>query len=298
MGINTKILALAIQKGGVGKTTLAINIAYLLAEDSYPVAGRPTARKPLKVTLIDLDPQCNSTQTLLVNGKKEDLDVSVDQTSAAFFGWHMAEDESLSWDMNMAFPSPMLVSPVFGQFYDGKIKCIPGHGLALADADALDPDLVFDVAQRIRDYALQCDDDVIIIDCSPQLGVRQVVAMLAADHIITPVKTDAYSEKGLDTFVGTFLQVKEANEDCKLHIIPNLVDSKSSENLVNLDVLRDKVGEWMTEQSIPYSNSISKALDVGRPPWRKPPSGNDALIGRQVRAALSELMARCGIDAE
>lgn len=298
MGQNTKILALAIQKGGVGKTTLAINISYLLAEDSYPIGGRPAARKPLKVTLIDLDPQCNSTQTLLLKGKKEDLDVSVEQTSAAFFGWSTDEDGDVFWDMEKALPTPIPVSPVLDQYYDGKIKCIPGHALALADADALNPELVFEVAQRIRNYALQCDDDVIIIDCSPQLGVRQIVAMLAADHIITPVKTDAYSEKGLNTFVGTFLQIKEANEDCKLHIIPNLVDSKSNENLVNLDVLRSVVGEWMTEQSIPYSNSISKALDVGRPPWRKPPSGNDALIGRQVRAALSELMARCGIDAE
>ncbi|MEN2499169.1 MAG: hypothetical protein MHMPM18_003406 [Marteilia pararefringens] len=298
MGLNTKILAIAIQKGGVGKTAIAVNLSYLLAEDSYPVAGRPTARKPLKVTLIDLDPQCNSSHTLLMHNKQEEVEFPVGQTSAAFFGWSMDSDDSLSWDMDLPFPAAIPVSPVFGQFYDGKIKCIPGHSLALADADALDPELVFDVAQRIRDYALQSDDDVIIIDCSPQLGVRQIVAMLAADHIVTPINSDAYSEKGLDKFVATFLQVQESNEDCKLHIIPNKVDSKSNDNLVNLDLLREKIGEWMTDSNIPYSNSISKALDVGRPPWRKAPSGNDALIGRQVRAALTELLARCEIVAE
>lgn len=297
MTAQTKIIAVAIQKGGVGKTFVSCAISYLLAENSYPLKGRPTERHAYNVTIMDFDPQCNATQTMLVRERGFSSDYSVEQSTAQFFGWTSVDGESVEWDMDAPLPIAIPVPPVFDMFYEGKIKCIPGHKTALADADALDPELMYEVANRIRQYAYESDDDVIVIDCSPQLGVRQMIAMLAADHIITPINIDMYSEAGLFELVDTFNAVREANDDIQLHVLPNRIDAKSKENMTKLIELKEKAGEYMVESKIPYSNSISTAQDNGRPLWRKPPSGNDSLVGRQVREALSETLARCGIVA-
>lgn len=297
MSATTKILAVAIQKGGVGKTMVTCALSYLLAENNYPANGRPKERKALNVTVLDLDPQCNATQSLLIRERGYSSDYDISASTAQFFGWTEDHDGGIEWDMNAPFPEAIPVPPVFDLFYEGKIKCIPGHKTALADADAIDPNLMYDVAERIRQYAYESTDDVILIDCSPQLGVRQMVAMLAADHIITPINIDMYSESGLYELVETFNAVREANDGVELHVLPNRIDAKSKENIVKLDELKAKAGSYIVDNKIPYSNSISTATDTGRPLWRKAPSGNDSLIGRQVRAALSEVLARCGIEA-
>ncbi|MEH6454799.1 MAG: ParA family protein [Cocleimonas sp.] len=298
MASHTKIIATAIEKGGVGKTSIAINLAYLLAEDTYPVKGKSLPRKSYSVTVMDSDPQGNATLTLLTRDKDIDLDLDPSQTTAAFYGWLENADGEVTLSNNTPDPIARPIEPVFGVYYTGLIKIIPSHPKALSDVEQLDPNDIYQVAERIRAYAEKCDSDVLIIDCSPQLGMRQLVAMLAADHIITPIKSDSYSEKGLSSFTETFIAIRQANENCQLHVIPNMIDLKSPENQKILDSMRSELGDAMTVNQIPYSNSINKAITSGRPPWRKPPSGNDASVGRQVRIALSEVLARCGLVAE
>ena len=298
MASHTKIIACAIQKGGVGKTTIAVNLAYLLAEDNYPEKGKSIPRQSFSVTVMDSDPQGNSTLTLLTRDKDIDLNLDPSQTTAAFYGWQEDADGDVTLGNNTPDPQAITIEPVFDAYYSGLIKVIPSHPDALSDVEQLDPNKVYEVAERIRNYADNCDSDVLIIDCSPQLGVRQLVAMLAADHIITPIKSDSYSEKGLSSFTETFLAVREANELCQLHVVPNMIDLKSPENQKIIDSMRNDLGDFMTTNQIPYSNSINKAITSGRPPWRKPPSGNDASVGRQFRIALSEVLARCGLIAE
>jgi len=298
MASHTKIIACAIQKGGVGKTTLSVNLAYLLAEDNYPEKGKSIPRKAHSVTVMDSDPQGNATLTLLTRDKNIDLDLAPSQTTAAFYGWSEDEDGHVTLGNDTPDPKAITIDPVFGAYYTGLIKVIPSHPDALSDVEQLDPDKVYQVAERIRAYAEKCDSDVLIIDCSPQLGMRQLVAMLAADHIITPIKSDSYSEKGLTSFTETFIAIREANENCQLHVIPNMIDLKSPENQKIIDSMREELGDAMTTNQIPYSNSINKAITSGRPPWRKAPSGNDASVGRQFRIALSEVLGRCGLVAE
>ena len=291
---NTKIIAVAIQKGGVGKTFFTTNAAYLLAENSYTEKGKVIPRKPLSVTALDLDPQCNLTHSLLIRDVDVQIDYSEEETTAALLGWR----ESNDWDFKQPMPSAISVEPVFGSFYEGLIKCVPAHPLALADLDQMDMEDILQAAQRIRDFAEQSEDDVILIDCSPQLGVRQLVAMLAADHIISPINLDVYSETGLYSLLSTYVAIQDSNEDCELHVVPNKVDLKTKANGEILEDIQEKYGEFVTKSYIPYTTSIGAATKSGRPLWRKCPSGNDAAVGKKVRAAISETLALCDINAK
>lgn len=300
-----KIIGVAIQKGGVGKTVISVNTAYLLAENNYPHKGKTKERKPYKVTVMDFDPQCNATMALLLRGESTIYDNSLEfepeQTTASLFGWSMVgegDEAHIEWNMEQPFPPAIEVPPVYGSYYKGQISCIPGHKSALAETDLMEPLQALEVAERVRDYAAQSDADYIIIDCSPQLGVRQLVAMLASDYLVTPVNADLFSEKGLAEFLQTFNDVKSANPTCQLRIIPNNFDFKVSATMAKLESLRNDVGEFMTEGVIPRSGAVNNAIDTGRPIWRRPPSGNDAAVGNKVRAALSELLASFGIDAK
>lgn len=303
---NTKIIAVAIQKGGVGKTFLAVHTAYLLAEDSYPFKSQTVKRKPKSVTFIDFDPQCNGTLSLLVRNKEAfysgEHQWEPKDTSAAFFGWSLKDDGNgdsyINWDMDLPFPVAVDVPPVFGAYYEGRIKCIPAHKEALAETDGLELEQALDVAERIREYALQCDSDYVVIDCSPQLGIRQLVAMLAADYIMTPINADLYSEVGLAEFVETYNSIQSANPSCQLVVIPNRIDFKLKATQAKMEILRESLGDSMTENCIPNSGSITNAIDVSRPVWRKPPGGNDAAVASKVRKTLSEALAKFGIDAK
>lgn len=302
---HTKIIATAIQKGGVGKTFIATHVAYLLAEDNYPYQSQTVKRPSHSVTFIDFDPQCNGTLSLLVRNKDAyysgEFSWEPAQTSAAFFGWTMVQDQHgshIDWDMSLPFPKAIDVPPVFGTYYDGRIKCIPAHKDALAETDSLDLELSLKVAERIRQYALECDSDYVVLDCSPQLGIRQLVAMFAADYIITPINAELYSEIGLAEFLDTYYSIRSSNPQCELVVVPNRIDFKTKATQSKLESLREQLGDFMTKNCIPNSGSITNAIDASRPVWRKPPGGNDAAVASKVRKTLSEALAKFGIDAK
>lgn len=298
MARHTKVLAVANQKGGVGKSTVTVQGAYLLAEDTFTLKGKIADRKSFKVIVIDFDPQCNATQTLLIRDVDRTIDLEPSETSAAFFGWQEGDDHSISWDLDSPLPKPVPVPPVFDSFYENKISIIPAHKTALAEADAIDLDDALVVAQRIRQFAQDCDADYVLLDTSPQLGVRQIVAMVAADAIICPVNTDNYSKNGLNEFFETYSAVSSSNPNISLCVIPNRVDNKLAVTAQKLHDLQEELEGVITKAYIPSSGSITNAMDAGRPCWRKGTSGNDAAVGKRVREALTEVFNMIGVDAK
>lgn len=300
---HTKIIAVANQKGGVGKTAIATWLAYLLAEDSRAEGGRTVERHSYSSTVVDFDSQCNATMTVIIRDPDQALNLPESDTTAALFGWSQDADGNILWDMDLPLPEEILAPPVFDAFYEGKIRCVPGHPKALAETDGMPLEYVvseddgMDVVQRIRQFALASPSDFLIIDCPPQLGVRQISAMLAADYIVAPVNCDLYSDQGLHSFVEVFVDIRSSNPSCELIVLANRIDARAENAMAELDALREQVGDFMVEAYIPSSTSYVRASKQFRPPWRKTTSGNDAAFGRKLRDALAAVVARIGVDA-
>ncbi|MBI3492470.1 MAG: ParA family protein, partial [Acidobacteria bacterium] len=166
------IVAIANQKGGVGKTTTAINLAAGLA-----LRGKRTL-------LIDLDPQANSTMSFLdmPQGSKSVYDVIADST--------------------MAFADVILQSPV------ANLSIAPSR-IALAKLEAKligEMDAHFRLKDKIE--PLRATYAHIVIDCPPTLGLLTVNALVAASHLLIPIQSSYFALEGTDDLLETIGKVR------------------------------------------------------------------------------------------
>jgi chromosome partitioning protein len=175
-----RILVLANQKGGVGKTTSAVNLACGFA------------RQGARVLLVDLDPQATASVALMASGSVE----------AYRQGRTMAQvilrDQPLS-DAIFAHTDPLLR----GQ---GGFDLAPSH-IDLAETDGRrEPGL--DVALREALEAVRDRYDVILIDAPPNLGVLTVMGLSAAEAVLIPVRTEPYDSMGVGLILATIGKVQ------------------------------------------------------------------------------------------
>lgn len=169
-----RIIAVANQKGGVGKTTTAVNLSACLAE-----AGQ-------KVLLIDVDPQGNATSGVGIDRKKlakSIYDVLVDGMSVT----------------EAVIPSPYPHLHVLGATIDlagAEIELVPAISRENRLKKALAP---------VRD-----EYDFIMMDCPPSLGLLTINALTAADALLIPIQCEYYALEGLTQLMNTFKLVREA----------------------------------------------------------------------------------------
>lgn len=166
------IVAITNQKGGVGKTTTAVNVAAQLANSKR------------RVVLVDLDPQGNATSSLGI--AKDELPATLYD---ALVGTALVKDVILSTRIKNLFVLPS------------------NAGLAQAEVDLVN---VAKRETRLADLLAAIQADFIIIDCPPALGILTVNALAAADGVLIPVQAEYFALEGLSQLLQTIQLVRQS----------------------------------------------------------------------------------------
>ena len=229
----TRVIAIANQKGGVGKTTTAINLAGALSEQGF------------RVLCIDMDPQANLSAGLGVNLN------SVERSMADV----LTDGRATIDQVVIPTETPGVeVAPAHIDLAstEGELFTALGREMILRDA----------LEGRIEDRW-----DYALIDCPPNLGLLTVNALVASNSVIIPVQTQYYAMKGLNNLVKVINTIRlKLNRDLRiLGLLPTFYDGRTNLARDMLDELR-VVGDHHVFQTIIRSTvKLGEAPLVGRP---------------------------------
>lgn len=230
-----KVWAVANQKGGVGKTTTAVNLAGHLA-----LQGR-------RVLLLDLDPHGSLTSYF---GQDPD---SLEKSIYLLF-------QSAKADLGMTARSIMLPTVVEG------LSLLPAS-TALATLDRQlgtreGKGLV--ILRTLKQLEDEFDD--VLIDCPPLLGILLVNAMAACEHLILPVQTEFLALKGLERMMHTLTMINKSRpEPLGFTIVPTMFDRRTRAAHDSLKQLREQYGDDIFSAVIPVDTRFREASKRGLP---------------------------------
>ena len=231
-----KVIAVANQKGGVGKSSVVANL------------GIGMALRGKKVALIDADPQGSLTASL---GFQEPDEIRY--TLATIMMKVINEEE---------------IDPAEGVLHHEEgVDLIPANielsGLEVSFANAMSRELI------LKEYVdlIRNDYDYILIDCMPSLGVMTVNALVAADRVLIPVQAAYLPVKGLQQLLKTVLVVKKRlNKDLEIEgILITMVDYRTNYAKDITEMLRDNYGNTVgiMKSHIPFSVKVAEASAEG-----------------------------------
>jgi chromosome partitioning protein len=226
-----RVIAIANQKGGVGKTTTAINLSACLAE-----AGK-------RVLVIDIDPQGNTTSGLGV--MKDDIEKTVYEVMLQEIG---------------------LPDAIIKNIFDN-LDIVPSNvNLAGAEIDLIDFDnreyiLKNEISKVKEQY------DFIILDCPPSLSMLTVNAMTASDSVIVPIQCEYYALEGLTQLIHTInLVKKQLNPALELEgVVFTMYDSRTNLSLQVVENVKDNLNQTIYKTIIPRNIRLAEAPSHGLP---------------------------------
>lgn len=258
-----KIIAIANQKGGVGKTTTAVNLGAALAE-----LGR-------NVLVIDLDPQGNASTGLGIPPEIRETTIYDVLTGQVPISGAIRETETPNLSL---IPSTV--------------------DLSSADIDLVSNENRSSLLRRaLADQGAEIAKfDYILIDCPPSLSLLTVNAMVAADSVLMPLQSEFYALEGLSQLLLTIRQIRTtANPDLRIEgIVLTMFDIRNNLSQQVEQDARDNLGDLVFRTRIPRNVRLSEAPSFAVPITLYDPQSRGATAYREL---ASEILNRVGSQA-
>ena len=226
-----RIIAIANQKGGVGKTTTSINLSAALAAQGK------------KVLIIDTDPQGNATSGFGV--EKNELDNTV-------YELMLGECSIKECILSEVIPN---------------LDMLPTNvNLAAIEIETIDVENKEYILKNELDW-IKDKYDFILIDCPPSLSMLTVNAMSAADSVLVPIQCEYYALEGLSQLIHTINLVKSRlNEDLEMEgVVFTMYDSRTNLSAEVVENVKENLDEKIFDTVIPRNIRLAEAPSFGQP---------------------------------
>jgi chromosome partitioning protein len=248
-----RVIAIANQKGGVGKTTTTVNLGAALAEQGY------------RVLVVDLDPQGNATTGLGVEARNFELsmyDV-------------IMRDQPLEDCIEPTSVKNLFVAPATIDLAGVEIELVPAFSRELKLKRAIDT--VVD------------DFDFVLIDCPPSLGLITVNGLAAADEVLVPIQCEYYALEGLSQLLRNVNLVStNLNETLEVTtIVLTMYDARTRLSVDVANEVREHFSDRVCRVVIPRTVRLSEAPSFGQPITVFDPASRGAVAYRELAKEVS-----------
>ena len=250
-----KVLAVANQKGGVGKSTLTVHLAYAAIE-----AG-------LRVLLVDMDKQASLSLTF----------TAPEGLTAGLLASHLYNAEPSE-------DKPQMLTDRLG---------IVRADNALLSIDKAENQVIRRPGQVLRRFAN--DFDICLIDTPPLLGVRLMASLAASDYVVTPVSVGLYELAGVADLMQTIHVVRTQGFNPRLRhvgILPMKTNNRSKEEREGLNELRSRYGAAILPEILPERAPVRKAIAKRVPVWVGTKGEGHLKAAQEWRAACESVLGR------